>query len=394
MPGIFINYRRDDAPGVAGRLYDHLARSFSRGQIFIDVDAIKPGLDFVKQLDAQVSQCDVLLAIIGPHWLNSADDKGKRRLDGDRDYVRIEIAAALKRDIPVIPVLIDGAEMPTEADLPEDLASLARRHALELRHTRFASDADAVVTALHTVLPKAKRPLLWPLVAAAVVACIAIGGAVWWLRSPDRQVAETPAAHEQSSQPANQADAMDEARRRADEARAKIAAAESQITQPKPEAPPQTPSPSPFGGMRDKNFIPDLSSSPSPSDDLSSGSVPGVKVALGQTLDAVTAAYPSGKPTTVSDKPALWLQSDGLYFFFTNDKALENIRFDAPFAGSVNGVKLGDSFDDVKKRLGQPLNSWDFGDDKANLYRVGDINLRFDVDKSGKVATIFYFKAN
>ncbi|HEX7532304.1 MAG TPA: toll/interleukin-1 receptor domain-containing protein, partial [Methyloceanibacter sp.] len=144
MPGIFINYRRDDAPGVAGRLYDHLARSFSRGQIFIDVDAIKPGLDFVKQLDAQVSQCDVLLAIIGPHWLNSADDKGKRRLDGDRDYVRIEIAAALKRDIPVIPVLIDGAEMPTEADLPEDLASLARRHALELRHTRFASDADAV----------------------------------------------------------------------------------------------------------------------------------------------------------------------------------------------------------------------------------------------------------
>ncbi len=73
---------------------------------------------------------------------------------------------------------------------------------------------------------------------------------------------------------------------------------------------------------------------------------------------------------------------------------MENIRFDAPFAGSVNGVKLGDSFDDVKKRLGEPLNSWDFGDDKANLYRVGDINLRFDVDKSGKVATIFYFKAN
>jgi hypothetical protein len=79
MPGIFINYRRDDAPGVAGRLYDHLARSFSHGEIFIDVDAIKPGLDFVKQLDAQVSQCDVLLAIIGPHWLNAADDKGRRR---------------------------------------------------------------------------------------------------------------------------------------------------------------------------------------------------------------------------------------------------------------------------------------------------------------------------
>ncbi len=394
MPGIFINYRRDDAPGVAGRLYDHLARSFSRGQIFIDVDAIKPGLDFVKQLDAQVSQCDVLLAIIGPHWLNSADDKGKRRLDGDRDYVRIEIAAALKRDIPVIPVLIDGAAMPEEADLPEDLAPLARRHALELRHTRFASDAEAIVAALHSALPKANKSLLWPLVAAAVVACIAIGGAIFWLHSPEKQVAEMPVASDQNSKPASQAEALDEARRKAEEARAKIAAAETQIVPPKPESPPQTPSPSPFDGMRDKNFIPDLSSSPPPSDDLSRGSVPGVKVALGQSLDAVTAAYPSGKPTTVSDKPALWLQSNGLYFFFTNDKTLENIRLDAPFAGSVNGVKLGDSFDDVKKRLGQPLNSLDFGDDKANLYRVGDINLRFDVDKSGKVATIFYFKAN
>ena len=153
MPGIFINYRRDDAPGVAGRLYDHLARSFSRGQLFIDVDAIKPGLDFVKQLDAQASQCDVLLAVIGPHWVNAADDKGQRRLDGDHDYVRIEIASALKRDIPVIPVLIDGASMPAEAKLPEDLKPLARRHALELRHTRFAADADAIVSVLHAALP-------------------------------------------------------------------------------------------------------------------------------------------------------------------------------------------------------------------------------------------------
>jgi hypothetical protein len=65
------------------------------------------------------------------------------------------------------------------------------------------------------------------------------------------------------------------------------------------------------------------------------GEVPGVKVALGQSLDAVTAAYPTGKPTVVSDKPALWLQNDGFYFSFTNDKSLDNIRFDAPFAGSI-----------------------------------------------------------
>jgi hypothetical protein len=83
MTGIFINYRRDDAPGVAGRLYDHLAKSFSGRDLFIDVDAIKPGLDFVKQLNTQVSQCDVLLALIGPHWLKAEDEQGAQRLQGD-----------------------------------------------------------------------------------------------------------------------------------------------------------------------------------------------------------------------------------------------------------------------------------------------------------------------
>ena len=195
MPGIFINYRRDDAPGVAGRLYDHLARKFSRGSLFIDVDAIKPGLDFVKQLDAQVSQCDAVLAIIGPHWLTAADSKGKRRLDDTHDYVRIEIASALKRDIPVIPVLIDGAEMPAEGDLPEDLASLARRHALELRHTRFASDADAVVTALHTVLPKTKKSWALPLAAAAVVGVDRHRRRGLVVRAPDAPTAQTAEAH-------------------------------------------------------------------------------------------------------------------------------------------------------------------------------------------------------
>ena len=200
MPGIFINYRRDDTPGVAGRLYDHLARSFSRGRLFIDVDAIKPGLDFVKQLDAQVSQCDVLLAVIGPHWVNAADDKGRRRLDGDHDYVRIEIASALKRDIPVIPVLVDGASVPAEAELPEDLKPLARRHALELRHTRFAADADAVVSALNAAMPRQKKPWFLPLVAGAA-ACVVIAGAVWWF-APFRSETPTPAA--QSTVPPSQ----------------------------------------------------------------------------------------------------------------------------------------------------------------------------------------------
>ncbi len=386
MPGIFINYRRDDAPGVAGRLYDHLARKFTRGRLFIDVDAIKPGLDFVKQLDTQVSQCDALLAVIGPHWLTATDSKGKRRLDDPHDYVRIEIASALKRDIPVIPVLIDGAEMPAEADLPEDLAPLARRHALELRHTRFASDADAIVSALHTVLPETKQKRTLPLVAAALLALVLIAGAIWWLAKPrpGPQTAETtPAPSVQPWQPAT--------------------------PQPQPVIP-TAPSDDSSGGLLDKNAdnaaAPSAATPPNvapPAVALPSASstgntagtqVPGVQVALGDSLDKVSAAYPSGRQTTVSDKPAWWAQSDGLYFFFTGDKVLENIRLDPPYSGTIHGVRLGDSFDEVKKKLGEPLRSWDFGTDKANLYQFGNTNVRFDVNPDGKVGTIFVMTAN
>src|ERR1700744_3357144 len=179
MAGIFINYRRDDAPGVAGRLADRLANSFSRRAIFMDVDAVRPGLDFVKQLEEQVSKCDVLLAIIGPNWSKAADEKGQRRLDSARDYVRIEIASALKREIPVIPVLVNGAVMPSEEDLPDDLKPLTNRHALELRHTRFDGDSAAIIDGLTRVLPQ--RPK-WPWIAggAGPIAAIIVGCIALW----------------------------------------------------------------------------------------------------------------------------------------------------------------------------------------------------------------------
>jgi hypothetical protein len=179
MAGIFINYRRDDAPGVAGRLGDRLAKSFSRRAIFMDVDAMRPGLDFVKQLEEQVSKCDVLLAIIGPNWAKAADEKGQRRLDSDRDYVRIEIASALKREIPVIPVLVNGATMPAEDDLPGDLKPLVNRHALELRHTRFDGDSAAIIDGLTRVMPQRTK---WPLIAggAGLAAAVIAGGIFLW----------------------------------------------------------------------------------------------------------------------------------------------------------------------------------------------------------------------
>src|SRR4249920_3542751 len=98
---IFINYRREDSIGTAGRLHDRLAQSFGRDKLFMDVDHIPAGVDFVKHLDSQVAECDVFLAIIGPNWLKAKNERGRRRLDDPEDFVTIEIAAALARDIRV-----------------------------------------------------------------------------------------------------------------------------------------------------------------------------------------------------------------------------------------------------------------------------------------------------
>ena len=123
----------------------------------MDVATMKPGLDFIKQLDEQVSKCNIVLAIIGPGWLNAVDEKGRRKLDLPRDHVRIELASALRREIPVIPVLVNGAAMPCQEDLPDELQSLPHRHALELRHSRFKADSEDVIRALRDLMPSRTR---------------------------------------------------------------------------------------------------------------------------------------------------------------------------------------------------------------------------------------------
>src|SRR5262245_44545051 len=142
---IFINYRRDDSTATAGRLHDRLAQSFGRNNLFMDVDHIPPGVDFVNHLNRQVAACDVFVAVIGPNWLDVRNEKGDRRLDAPDDFVAIEIAAALARDIRVIPVLVDGARMPKVGDLPESLKLLVRRQAIELRHAHFGRDSEALI---------------------------------------------------------------------------------------------------------------------------------------------------------------------------------------------------------------------------------------------------------
>src|SRR5215471_10809896 len=140
MARVFISYRRRDSQWVAGRLYDRLAEVIGRDHLFFDVSDIEPGEDFVSRIREIVGRCDVLLAVIGPNWATITDDVGRRRLDNSGDLIRIEIAAALERNIRVIPILVDGASMPEEHQLPSELAPLARRNAHDVSFARFHTD--------------------------------------------------------------------------------------------------------------------------------------------------------------------------------------------------------------------------------------------------------------
>jgi TIR domain/PASTA domain len=152
MPGIFISYRREDSAGHAGRLSDRLATTFGRDRVFMDVEAIEAGVDFVEAIERAVASCDVLLAVIGREWLGSKDESGRRRLDQPGDFIRIEIAAALDRNVRVVPVLVRGGAMPDADALPQELRRLTRRQAVELRDTRWDADVEHLVATLQRAL--------------------------------------------------------------------------------------------------------------------------------------------------------------------------------------------------------------------------------------------------
>src|SRR5215471_7444583 len=148
MPGIFISYRRDDTEGHARALFERLASRFGQDRVFMDVEGIGPGADFVEAIESAVGNCDVALVLIGPNWLTSVDEHGKRRIDDPVDFVRIETTAALARNIRVIPVLVRGAAMPPANLLPPELAKLSRRQAVTLRHERWERDTNDLIAAL------------------------------------------------------------------------------------------------------------------------------------------------------------------------------------------------------------------------------------------------------
>ena len=158
VPGrIFMSYRRQETAFPAAWLYDRLAGHFGKDQVFKDVDSIEPGDDFAEVITMAVGSCDVLLALIGGQWLTIADQDGRPRLDNPEDFVRLEIEAALARDVRVIPILVEGARMPRAEELPVSLAKLARRQALELSPIRFAADTQRLLRVLQRVIAEAQE---------------------------------------------------------------------------------------------------------------------------------------------------------------------------------------------------------------------------------------------
>jgi len=217
MRPIFISYRREDTEGQAGRLFQDLREAFGEAAVFMDVATIEPGVDFRRAIEKHTATCGALLALIGRRWLTTADADGKRRLDDPHDFVRLETVAALQRDIPVIPVLVQDAQMVRAEDLPTDLQPLAFRNGVELTHARWDSDVQLLIKALRPMIlgddseprpaptaaapppppppappppPPPPRWRLW-LATAAVVVAAGTGGGLWY--AEHRRAAELAA---------------------------------------------------------------------------------------------------------------------------------------------------------------------------------------------------------
>jgi len=181
MPGIFISYRRSDNPDAVGRIYDRLVSEFGKARVFKDVDSIPLGQDFRGHLNDVVGACSAVLAVIGPRWTDARNAAGQRRLDDIDDFVRIELEAALARNVPVVPVLVGHATMPGTADLPVSLASMVYRQAIEVRpDPDFHHDSTRLVAALRRILdpnaPEVALPSRWRTWMTALAAIMFVSG--------------------------------------------------------------------------------------------------------------------------------------------------------------------------------------------------------------------------
>lgn len=172
---IFISYRREDAAAFAGRLFDRLAESFGDRRIFMDVDDIQPGHDFVEAIDRAIAECGVLLVVVGKSWLRGCDNE---------DFVEREIRAALQHGLQIIPILIAGASMPAAADLPEDLAPFTRKNAIVMRDSHFHDDVAALLGILERELPRRRGGMRgWAWAVALTAALLIVLAGIYWYRA-------------------------------------------------------------------------------------------------------------------------------------------------------------------------------------------------------------------
>jgi len=210
MRAIFISYRRDDTDEQAGRLLRDLARSFGEHVELIDASQIEPGRSLREAIDEQMASCGVLVSLIGKSWVDATNEAGQRWLDDPRDFVRMEMASALRQDVPVVPVLVQGAAMPLVGQLPAELAELAFCDGLELSHARWDADVAALATVLsHHVPPLRVRPRVriarrrrWrgPLSAGLALGVLGLGGIAYGIRldGASRVRRDVAALHAQS----------------------------------------------------------------------------------------------------------------------------------------------------------------------------------------------------
>lgn len=151
---VFVSYRRDDSKHAAGRLAERLDERFT---LFMDVDRIRPGSDFTTAIREAVDEADVLIAVIGPQWLTIRANDGGRRIDQPDDWVAVEIGTALRRGTRVIPVLVDGAQMPRRNDLPAALADMANRQPMKIAHETFAADSAELIETIEGLVRNKRR---------------------------------------------------------------------------------------------------------------------------------------------------------------------------------------------------------------------------------------------
>jgi hypothetical protein len=204
---VFISYRRADAAGEAGRLADHLLKRFGADRVFLDIETIESGDDFVQVLQRSLQETAAVLVVIGRQWVDIRDAAGKRRLDDPADFVRQEVEAALGRGVPVVPVLVQGAPLPRAEDLPTPLAPLVRRQTATLDHAEFHADAERLCDRLAPLLARGGGwwPLPVPLAATAAVVLVvaALGGYAWYrgqAAERQREAAEASARVERTRQ--------------------------------------------------------------------------------------------------------------------------------------------------------------------------------------------------